>query len=165
MMNFYAILVAALVPTAIGFIWYHPKVFGTLWMKENGFTEEGLKAGNFLLIFGISLLLSFMLSFFSTTLFIHQFHVGSVFQGMPGLEDPSTELGAYYADFMAKYGNNFRTFKHGVLHGAISSIFLVLPIIGINALYERKSFKYILLHVGFWMLTLMLMGGIISAWQ
>lgn len=164
-MNFYAILVAALVPTAIGFIWYHPKVFGTLWMKENGFTEEGLKTGNFLLIVGISLLFSFMLSFFSTTLFIHQLHVGSVFQGMPGLEDPSTELGAYYADFMSKYGNNFRTFKHGLLHGAISSIFLVLPIIGINALYERKSFKYILMHLGFWMVTLMLMGGIISAWQ
>lgn len=37
-MNFVAIIVAALVPMIIGFIWYHPKVFGNTWMQVAGMT-------------------------------------------------------------------------------------------------------------------------------
>lgn len=35
-MNFLAILVAAVATFPIGFIWYNPKVFGTIWMREAG---------------------------------------------------------------------------------------------------------------------------------
>jgi len=38
--NFLAVLVTALVPMAIGFIWYNPKVLGTVWQKETGLTDE-----------------------------------------------------------------------------------------------------------------------------
>jgi Protein of unknown function (DUF1761) len=44
-------------------------------------------------------------------------------------------------------------------------VFLVLPLIGTNALFERKSWKYIFINAGHWTVSLMLMGGIISAWQ
>jgi hypothetical protein len=44
----------------------------------------------------------------------------------------------------------------------LAAIFIVLPIIGINSIFERKSFKYVLIHVGYWALTLALMGGVIS---
>ena len=30
--NFYAILAATLVSLVVGFVWYNPKVFGTIWM-------------------------------------------------------------------------------------------------------------------------------------
>jgi hypothetical protein len=66
---------------------------------------------------------------------------------------------------MAKYGNNFRTFKHGALHGFISAFLMVLPVIGTNALFERKGFKYIAINVGFWIINFTIMGGIICAWQ
>jgi lysylphosphatidylglycerol synthetase-like protein (DUF2156 family) len=56
---------------------------------------------------------------------------------------------------------DFRTFKHGAFHGIIATIGLVLPIIGINALFERRGFKYIALHVGYWLVCLILMGGFI----
>ena len=45
-MNFVAIIVAALIPMIIGFIWYHPKVFGNTWMQVAGMTEEKVKTGN-----------------------------------------------------------------------------------------------------------------------
>ena len=64
---------------------------------------------------------------------------------------------------MDTYGGNFRTFKHGAFHGTLYSVFLVLPLIGINALFERKSWSYVWIHVGYWALTLALMGGVISA--
>ena len=41
--NWIAILLAALSTLVVGFIWYNPKVFGTIWMKEAGLTEEKMK--------------------------------------------------------------------------------------------------------------------------
>jgi hypothetical protein len=162
--NFLAVAVAGLIPTIVGFIWYHPKVFGTAWMKLNNFTDESLKQGNFAVIMLVALLLSFILAFNLNFVVVHQTHVYSTLQGLEGLDNPATELGAYYADFMAKYGSNFRTFKHGALHGLLASIFFVLPIIAINALFERRGWKYIMLHFGYWAVTITTMGAIISGW-
>ncbi len=53
--NFVALLLAAVVTLATGFIWHHPKVFGTIWMRENNFTQEELQKGNMLKIFGLHL--------------------------------------------------------------------------------------------------------------
>ena len=57
-MNFIALFVAAIITLFVGFIWYHPKVFGTIWMKEAGLTEDQLKTGNMLKIFGFTYLFS-----------------------------------------------------------------------------------------------------------
>jgi hypothetical protein len=58
-----------------------------------------------------------------------------------------------------------RSFGHGALHGAIGAIFFVLPVLGINALFERKGWKYILINVGYWVVTLTIMGAIICGWK
>jgi hypothetical protein len=34
--NFLAVLVTALVPMVMGFIWYNPKVLGIAWMRAAG---------------------------------------------------------------------------------------------------------------------------------
>jgi hypothetical protein len=157
--NFLALFVAALSTLIIGFVWCDPKVFGTIWMKESGLTEENLKGGNMLLLFGTSLLYAFFISFSLQMLTIHQF--GAL--GMVG-GDPSIAKISYEA-FMADYGLAFRTFKHGTLHGFMAGVFLALPIIGTNALYERRSFKYTLVTGGFWILCFTIMGGIICGWK
>lgn len=64
---------------------------------------------------------------------------------------------------MDKYGNNFRTFKHGAFHGTIGGFFFATPVLCINALFERKSFIYIAINAGYWIITLALMGGVICA--
>ena len=56
-LNFWAILVAALSTFLIGGLWYSPALFGKAWMKENGFTEEGMKNSNMVKIFGLAFLL------------------------------------------------------------------------------------------------------------
>ena len=45
----------------------------------------------------------------------------------------------------------------------LAALFVALPIIGINALFERKSAKYVALHLGYWAISLALMGGVICA--
>lgn len=43
--NYWAVFVSALSAFVIGWIWYGP-LFGKIWMKLNGFTEEKLSEGN-----------------------------------------------------------------------------------------------------------------------
>lgn len=153
--------VAALVPLVIGAIWYNPKVLGTAWMKAAGLSEEQLKGANMLLIFGTTYIMSVMIAFLLSFLVIHQTGFYSVLVRQPGLGDPTSELGKYVSDFMSKYGQCYRTFKHGALHGGMTAIGLALPILSINSLFERKGFKYIAIHGGYWFITLMIMGGIV----
>jgi hypothetical protein len=157
--NFLAILVAALSTLVIGFIWYNPKVFGTIWMKESGMTEEKMKNSNMAKIFAVSLVYGIMIALLLQVLVIHQFGALGMIGGDPTIAKPS------FAEFMADYGNAFRTFKHGALHGFMTGLFLIMPIIGTNALYERRSFRYTLVTSGFWIVCCMIMGGIICAWQ
>jgi hypothetical protein len=159
--NFLAILVAALTSFIVGFVWYHPKVFGTIWMKEAGLTQEQLEKGNMLKIFGLTFLFSFMMAFMMPMLVIHQ--MGPL--GMIGGADMIATAKPSYLAFMTDYGNEFRTFKHGALHGFMSGIFLAMPIIAMNGLFERKSWKYSAVHVGYWIIMMTIMGSIICGWK
>ncbi|HKR03687.1 MAG TPA: DUF1761 domain-containing protein [Bacteroidia bacterium] len=161
--NFLIILLAAIVPLIIGFIWYNPKVFGTAWMNASGMTEEKAKGANMPLVFGLTFVFSIFIAFTMNFIVIHQWSFYSILANEPGFNDPNSEIGKFISGFMEKYGNNFRTFKHGALHGTISGIFFVFPIIAINALFERKSFKYIFINAGYWTLCFAVMGGIICA--
>ncbi len=44
MVNYLAVIVAALVPMVVGFVWYSPMLFGNLWMKESGMTAADMSA-------------------------------------------------------------------------------------------------------------------------
>jgi hypothetical protein len=157
--NFYMFFVAALIPMIIGAVYYHPKLAGTAWMKTNGFTEDSLKEGNMGVILGISYVLSLLLAFALSGLVIHQ---SAVFQMMaPAVQEPGSSAAQQFNDLMSQYGNDHRSFKHGALHGVFTAIFLALPFIGINALFERRGWKYILVHLGYWIITLLLMGGLL----
>ena len=61
--NFGAVIAAALSMFVMGGLWYSPALFGKLWAKENGFTEDFVNGGNKLKIFGGSFLLSLIMAF------------------------------------------------------------------------------------------------------
>lgn len=61
-LNYWAVLVAALSTFLIGGIWYSPAVFGKVWMRENGFTEESMKNANMMKIFGLAFFLGLIAS-------------------------------------------------------------------------------------------------------
>ncbi len=62
LLNPIAIVVAAVSALVVGFIWYNPKVFGKAWMQAAGITDEQIKGGNMLKIFGLALLFAFLLA-------------------------------------------------------------------------------------------------------
>ena len=163
-MNFLAVLVAALVPMIMGFIWYNPKTLGTAWQKEAGISDDKMKGANMAVVFGVSFILSFLLAFSLQFMVIHQYHFGAMLFKTT-FEDPNTEIGAMYSAIMEQFGSSYRTFKHGALHGTISGLFVATPIMATNALFERKSFKYIVINCGYWIICMGVMGGILSAWM
>jgi len=155
--NPFALLASAVVTLVVGFVWYNPKVFGTIWMRENNFTREELRKGNMLKIFGLTYVFSLMITMIEMGLTIHQSGAIAMVGGPPLIENAKPS----FAAFMADYGTVYRTFKHGALHGFMSGLFFAFPIVGINGLFERKSWKYIFINAGYWIVTLTLMGGII----
>ena len=158
-LNFPAILAAAVLALVVGFIWYNPKVFGIIWMKEADMTEEKMKGANMAKIFIMAFIFAFLLAMTMMQMSIHQTGALSMVGGDPSKALPS------YAAFMADYGESFRTFKHGAIHGVFAGIFVALPILGTNALFERKSAKYIFINAGYWIVTLGVMGAIICGWK
>ena len=165
-MNIIAVLVSALVPMALGMVWYNNKTFGNAWMHASGMTPEKAKQGNMALIFGFSLLFSFMLALSLQFMVIHQLHITSAFFDYQNqIKDATTPEGSIYKQVMDLVGTGHRTFGHGALHGTISGLFVALPIVGINALFEQRSGKYILIHAGFWTVCMAIMGGILSVWM
>src|ERR1700740_3756172 len=125
--NFVAVLVAALVPMVIGFIWYNPKTFGTAWMKAAEMTEDKMKGGNMALIFGLTFVFSFFIAMTMNFVTIHQWGAWSSMATDPeALRNPASETGAFFAEYMKRFGSNFRTFKHGLLYGTTCDFLLSL---------------------------------------
>jgi len=131
--NWLSMVIATFIPMIVGFIYYNPKVFGNVWMKSLGITEEDIKKRNMLKTYGIAIVMSFILAFFLTN-----------FNNSPGQE------------------GEFDTFKHGAFHGLILTIFIAIPILMTNGLFELKNLKNIFINIGYWLITLVLMGGVLD---
>ncbi|MCC6817210.1 MAG: DUF1761 domain-containing protein [Saprospiraceae bacterium] len=94
MNQYLAIFLGGLIPMVLGYVWYHPKVFGEAWMNSLGFTEEKLREGNFGLTMGLSTLISMILSWKlnewsshtqeGMSQFIHGFYHGAMGGGLIG---------------------------------------------------------------------------------
>lgn len=164
-MNFIAILVAGLIPMAVGFIWYNPKVFGNAWMRSIGADNpDKMKEGaNMAKIFGLSLVFSMMMALAMGPLVIHQSGIASLLAEVPNASLDTTKLIANGNEI--NFSGMYRTFGHGVLHGLIFGLLMVVPIVGTSSLYERRGFQYVAISGGYWIVNMMLMGGLICAWQ
>jgi hypothetical protein len=127
--NWLAVLAAAFSSFVIGGLWYSPMLFGKLWQREAGLSDEQLKAGNPARIFGGA----FVLSLVATAVF-------AMFLG------PAPSLGlAFGAGFSAglcwvaaSFGINY-LFEHRSL-----ALFLV------NGGYHTLQFTVIGLVLGLW---------------
>lgn len=161
--NFIVLLIATLIPLVVGFVWYNPKVFGTAWMKVTGLTPEDGKKANMPLIFGLTALFSFFIAFSIQFIVIHQFSVAGLLTQQPDFKDPGSQAPLMLEKFKELYWNSYRTFKHGAFHGTLTGLLLATPILGINALFENRGFKYIAINGGYITVCLALMGGIICA--
>jgi hypothetical protein len=128
--NYWAVLVAALSNFILGGLWYSPLMFEKPWMKELGFTKEGMGNANMVKIFGITFLLMLIISF-----------------NLAGFIGPESD------------------WKFGMMAGALAGIGWVAAAIGVNYLFERKSFRFFLINAGYMAVAFTMMGTILGAWH
>ncbi len=115
----------------VGFIWYHPKVFGTLWMKETGLTEEDAAKSNMVLVFGLAFLITAYMTY-----------------EMKWINHPDETLSSVL---------------HGMFHGVKHVGLFAVGALIINALFEHKSVKYILINVGYWIVVFGVIGAVLTS--
>ena len=58
---------------------------------------------------------------------------------------------------------SFDTFGHGAFHGLVIGIVIAMPVLVINGLIELRNLKNLAINTLYWIITLMLMGGIVDA--
>jgi hypothetical protein len=121
--NLLAILVAAATGFLIGGLWYGP-LFGKAWMAEHGFTEEQLRTGNMVKIYGLTFAFSVL-----SALFLG--HLLSAVDASPR------------ATIMISVG---------------ISLGYIIPAIGTNYLFSRKSGKLFAIDAGYWLTFYAAMG-------
>lgn len=68
--NLPAVVVASVVAMGVGFVWYHPKVFGDQWMKLQGLSKQDLDKSSMGMKFGI-MFLATLVSGYILSIFIH----------------------------------------------------------------------------------------------
>lgn len=121
--NLLAILVAAATGFLIGGLWYGP-LFGKAWMAEHGFTEEQLRTGNMVKIYGLTFAFSVL-----SALFLG--HLLSAVDASPR------------ATIMISVG---------------ISLGYIIPAIGTNYLFSRKSGKLFAIDASYWLTFYAAMG-------
>ncbi len=158
--NWLIVLATSLVPLVVGAVWYGP-LFSKVWMQESGMTMDKIQGSNMALIYGLALMFSVFLAMGLVPAVIHQMHVYSALQNV-GVAEAGSEAHSIVSQYMAAYGSEFRTYGHGALHGFMTALFIIFPALATNALFERKSWKYIFINFGYWAVCMTIMGGIIS---
>ncbi len=156
------ILGSGLIPLIVGGLWYGP-LFGKTWQKVAEVSDEKVKDANMFVMFGLTILCGMMIAVGITPLVIHQMGVFSALQNV-GINVAGSPADLMAQEFMKLCGSEFRTFGHGALHGFMASLFIGGPIMAVNAMFERKSIAYVLLNVGYWTISVTLMGGVICAY-
>jgi len=131
--NVFAIVTAAFAGFIIGGLWFSPLLFGRHWLKAAGLTEEQVNAGNKGKIFGITALALFVMSV-CLTMFIGP-------GAAAGWANP-VFLGAFYG-FLTGFG----------------WLFFAFVVVG---LFELKSWAWIFINGGYWVVTMTAMGAIIA---
>lgn len=142
--NIFAILVAGIIPNALGTPYYGP-LFGKPWLASLGFTADDMKGRNEALIYGGALLFSLIIAFF-LKMNIEFMHADTLAEGGPVF-------------------HSFHRFGHGAFHASMFGLTLVAPVITCLVLFQKNTGKNILLNVAFWVLCFAIMGGILDAWS
>jgi hypothetical protein len=137
--NWLAVLVAGLSAFIAGGIWYSPQLFGNIWMRENGFTQEQLQKSNKSRAFGFTAVFSLLMA---------------------------VNLAMFLASPSQKCGDCAPTpnMSWGMTAGFLTGIW-TFAAIAIHSLFEQKSWKLIFINGGYSVVSLILMGAILGLWR
>jgi hypothetical protein len=127
--NWWAVIVAALVNMAVGFIWYSKALFAKDWAKATGKKIEDMSGGGSGYLF--------------TTL-------GALVQAW------------VLAHFVRYAGSN--TFVDGAITAFWLWLAFVLIVMATNYMFESRSWTLLRINAGYFLVVLLINGGLLAAW-
>jgi hypothetical protein len=122
--NLLAILIAAVSGFMVGGIWYGP-LFGKVWQREIGLSDDEIKNANALKVYGLTFLFSVLSAVMLSHLFIR------------------TGVTEFHIVMMMSVG---------------IAVGFIVPAIGTNYLFGRKSGKLFAIDAGYWIAFYAAMG-------
>ncbi|MCB1669958.1 MAG: DUF1761 domain-containing protein [Gammaproteobacteria bacterium] len=134
--NWLAILAATLSAFVVGFLWYGP-LLGKAWMEAAGISKEQVDAGNMIRTFSLAFVLQLIMAFC----------LAMFFYG--GGEEAAALINA----------------TNGALYGFLTGFGWVAAALSVTALFEQRSFRYMAINGGYWVVVFTLMGLILGAWK
>lgn len=135
--NFMAVIAATFVSMILGFLWYGP-LFGKPWIAMMGFTPEKMeaaKAKSMGKTYALAVLGSFLMSY----VLAHSVIFASTYLDVSGA-------------------------SAGIMAGFWSWLGFVTPVTLSSVLWEGKPWKLWILNNGYYLVSLVLMGVVLSVW-
>jgi hypothetical protein len=78
----------------------------------------------------------------------------------------SVMTASFIALLMGGHPIEEQNLQHGILHGSMLTVFVILPAMLIHFMFEGdRSPRNMLYHILFWVITTGIMGAIIGAWH
>lgn len=135
--NYLAVVVAAIANMVIGFVWYGP-LFGKTWMKLSGITPEKIESAKASGL-GKTYLLASVGSLVMSFVLAHALVFAAAYFEMSGI-------------------------SAGLMSGFWNWLGFIAPVTLGTVLWEGKSWALWLLMNGYYLVTLLVMGTILSVW-
>lgn len=136
--NYLAVVAAAIASMVIGFVWYGP-LFGKTWMNLSGITPEKMdpaKAPGMGKTYVLALVGSLVMSY----VLAHSLVFAAAYYGMNGV-------------------------SAGLMSGFWTWLGFIAPVTLAAVLWEGKPWKLWVLTNGYYLVTLLVMGTILSVWE
>ena len=133
--NYFAVLVAAVVSIGIGFLWYAPAVLGKPWMKEKGYSSESLKKeqkemGKFYAVsFGLAIIMAYALA---------------------------------HVMFLSQNFYDYPMLSTGVMSGFFMWFGFVMPVQLTNQIFGKKNWTLFGIDTWYQLVSLLVMGVVID---
>lgn len=134
--NLVAVVVSVIAALVIGSLWYGP-VFGKKWMRLAGLTQEGMKSMKMTAL--QAMIGAAITSFLIAYVLAHIIVFAGTYTGMTGMS------AGFTAGFWCWLG-------------------FMLPATSGAFLFEGKSWKLWALNAGYYLVLLLVVGGILGAW-
>lgn len=136
--NYVAVFAAAVINMVIGYIWYGP-LFGKQWIQESGLSKEQLADSQ-----KKGMAMQYGLMFVGALVMAYVLSHAIVFAGT----------------YLQVFG-----VSGGLMSGFFNWIGFVAPVTLVSVLWEGKSWKLWGLNNGYYLVSLLLMGALLSLWR
>ncbi|MFH0887569.1 MAG: DUF1761 domain-containing protein [bacterium] len=133
--NYLLVLLSAIVAMVVGAIWYSPLLFGNEWNKYSGLTPEDLEKAK-------------------------QKDTGKLY----AFQFLATVLMSYILAQLVVFMHAI-SFSDGAKIGFWLWLGIVVPVLLGSVLWERKSIIVYLIDIGQYLVSLVLIGGILGLWS